>query len=115
MAIITKSSFSSAHWYTADGIAAHRQPKKSGEGDRPTDIRDARRLGLFPSVTSILGTMAKPQLDSWKLDQVAYAAAASPKQSEESEDYYAKRISDAAFPQADDAADPGSRLANPRS
>jgi hypothetical protein len=59
-------------------------PTADGSGERPTTIRDAKRLGLYPSVTSILGVLAKPGLEKWKLDQVALACLRTPKQAEES-------------------------------
>lgn len=62
----------SAHWYRADGQSCHTMPTKAGakNATRPTTIKDARLQGLFPSVTTILGILAKPQLDDWKQKQV---------------------------------------------
>ena len=48
----------------------HEVPRASGEGMRPTDVRDAKRLGLLPSVTNILGGLAKPGIDAWKRNQL---------------------------------------------
>ncbi len=45
------------HWYTKNGEAAHTQPtlsKTAKNPNRSTTIKDARKLGLLPSVTSIL-------------------------------------------------------------
>lgn len=110
MAVLTATKIPSAHWYTRDGRPAHRQPLASGDGERATTIADARRLHLLPSVTSILGIMAKPQLDEWKQTQVAMAALRNPKQEAESEDYWCKRVKAAAFESVEEAAELGSRI-----
>jgi hypothetical protein len=64
----------SGHWYDLSGKSCHTQPyadkKRAGES-RPTTIKDARKLGLLPSVTSILGVLDKPQLTDWKLEQLS--------------------------------------------
>lgn len=62
----------SAHWYRADGKSCHTMATKPGakNATRPTTIKDAKALLLFPSVTTILSILAKPQLDDWKQKQV---------------------------------------------
>lgn len=61
----------SSHWYTAKGDSCHEVPNKSKPGtSRSTTLTDARKLGLFPSVTTILALLDKPQLTDWKLEQV---------------------------------------------
>ena len=79
-------------------------------GFRPTTLRDAKRLRLFPSVTSILGIFAKPQLDKWKMRQVALASMCLDRTEGESDDYFADRIIEEAFAQVEQAADLGSRI-----
>lgn len=51
------------HWYTASGETAH------GSG-----IKVARAEGLLASVTTVMGTMAKPFIERWKREQVLLAA-----------------------------------------
>lgn len=67
----------SGHWYFPDGTPCHQVPyadkKRAGEL-RNTTLTDARKMGLYPSVSSILGVMAKPGLDNWKKEQVAWSA-----------------------------------------
>ena len=75
-----------------------------------TTIRDARRLGLYPSVTSILGVLAKPGLETWKLNQMALATQRVPRQESESEEYWCNRVRDAAFEQVEEAADLGTMI-----
>lgn len=63
----------SDHWYTQDGKPMHTIIGKNGK-ERPTTLRDARKLQLVPSVTSVMNVMAAPGLDRWKTYQVLDAA-----------------------------------------
>ena len=110
MAVLKKDQSQSTHWYKADGSPCHRLPRAGGDGLRPTTLRDAKRLRLFPSVTSILGIFAKPQLDKWKMRQVALASMCLDRTEGESDDYFADRIIEEAFAQVEQAADLGSRI-----
>ncbi len=111
MAILTTGTqFKTAHWYTREGAPAHTQPTASGDGDRTTTIRDAKKLGLLPSVTSILGILDKPQLTVWKIGQALQAADANPREPNESVEYWVKRVTDAAFQQVEEAAEMGTRI-----
>jgi hypothetical protein len=110
MAILSNNKAPSGHWYWPDGRPAHRLPRSGGDGERATTITDARRMGLYPSVTSILNVLAKPGLEKWKLDQVALATLRTPKQDGESEDYWCNRVRNVAFEQVDQAADLGTMI-----
>ncbi len=109
MAVLTAKTSESAHWYARDGQPCHAQAARDG-GERKTTIRDAKRLGLLPSVTSILGILAKPGLDTWKLKKVAEAALANPKQEQESADYWIARVIEASKAETVSASDLGSRI-----
>ena len=52
------------HYYKQCGEAAHFEAKDG----KPTTLREARRLNLFPSVTTVLNELPKPGLDLWKRD-----------------------------------------------
>jgi len=110
MAVLSKNKIKGGHWYAPDGAPWHRMLTADGSGERATTLRDARRLGLYPSVTSILGILAKPGLDTWKLNQVALATLRAPKGEEEGEDYWCNRIRNAAFEQVEQAADLGTMI-----
>ena len=47
-------SFESGHWYTRDGRPFYEVPRSDGSGMRPATLKDARLLGLYPGVTTIL-------------------------------------------------------------
>ena len=105
MAIITKSVMDSSHWYSLDGKPVHTQPTKDGDGQRATTLRDARKMMLLPSVTSIIGILDKPQLTRWKMREVAKAAIAIPgPQGEEPVERFADRAIEAASQQMLEAA-----------
>ena len=107
MAILQKTTkIESSHWYTLSGESCHQVPKKDGS-PRPTNLRDARKYGLFPSVTGILGIFAKPGLDRWKLKQVALASIEAQLKKGETEDSYSNRVIEDAFNQVTEAADFG--------
>ncbi len=87
----------SGHWYSADGSPAYTIKGKNGV-ERSTTLRDARKLGLLPSVSTITGMLPKPGLDAWKQRQVLLAALTSPAQAdgESHDDYIARIMADAA-------------------
>jgi len=96
----------SAHWYQRDGVACHTVPSLKGD-PRPTTLRDARKLGLLPSVTNILGVIAKPELTAWLQEQAVMAALTLPRIAGETEDAFAKRVVGDSQTTRDGAADFG--------
>lgn len=110
MAILTKPAGNSYHFYTREGQPKHQMPLADGSGMRPTHMGDAKKLGLYPSVSSILGILAKPGLEKWKQNQVALASLRITKKGDETEKYFVGRVIEEAFKQVDDAADLGSRI-----
>lgn len=97
------------HWYSRAGEPAYDQITKGG-GLRATDLRDARKLGLVPSVTTVLGVVAKPQLEKWKRDQVLMAALTIPRVDGEDEASLIRRINQDSEAQAKAAAEEGTRI-----
>ena len=96
----------SAHWYRRNGVPMHSVPSLKGE-PRPTTLRDARKLDLVPSVTNILGVIAKPELTAWLQEQAVLAALTLPRIEGESEDVFAKRVVTDSLTTRDGAADFG--------
>lgn len=83
----------SAHWYhPVTGYPCHWVPKAKGDGDRPTTIRDARRLGLLPSVTNILKVANKPALTQWQIEMAVLAVLTAPRHDQEPLDTFIKRV-----------------------
>ena len=79
------------HWYTEQGESAHVVIGKNGN-ERNTTVADARKMGLLPSVTSVLGIMDKPQLTAWKIEQAIMSSLTLPREEGEELEDYAKRI-----------------------
>jgi hypothetical protein len=99
----------STHWYARDGRAMHMV--RTAEGlERSTNLRDARKLGLLPSVTNVLGVIAKPELTAWKMEQVITAALTLPMGANEPLDAFAVRVAADAQARGSDAASFGTRF-----
>ncbi len=98
------------HWYTKQGEACYEVPRSKGDGMRPTTLADARKLGLVPSVTTILACAAKPGLEAWKAKQILEAALTLPRLPDETLDDYATRIIEDSKAQGRKAAERGTEL-----
>ena len=101
---------SASHWYFPDGTPLHEVPRADGKGSRPTSLRDARKLGLFPSVTNVLSILAKPGLDAWKQEQAILAALTLPRTEGEPLDDFARRVVTDMHSEVGRAADLGSAV-----
>ncbi len=66
-----------AHWYNSKGETAYEVKGANGKM-RPSTLRDARKLNLSPSVTTIIGVANKEGLHTWKLQQLLNACAEWP-------------------------------------
>lgn len=99
----------SEHWYSRNGAPAY-EVRGAGGFPRPTTLRDARKIGLVPSVTTVLSVIAKPQLVAWQVRQGILAALTLPRIDGETEDAYLARIKADGEQQAKDAADEGTRI-----
>jgi len=108
MVIVPRESAS--HWYFPDGTPLHEVARADGKGQRPTNLRDARKLGLFPSVTNVLGVIAKPGLEAWKQEQAILAALTLPREADEPLDAFAKRVITDMSGEVRSAADRGSAI-----
>lgn len=95
-----------AHWYRRDGEPLHCIPAANGEM-RATTVRDARKLGLLPSVTNVLGVINKPELVEWKMTQAVLAALTLPRASGEELGVFARRVVEDAQSQVKGAAEFG--------
>ncbi len=98
------------HWYDKQGAAVYEVPRAKGDGMRPTTLADARKLGLVPSVTTILSCAAKPGLEAWKAKQILEAALTLPRLQDETLDDYATRIIEDSKAQGRKAAERGTQL-----
>lgn len=97
------------HWYDANGKPKYTIVGANGK-ERNTTLRDARKLALRPSVTTIIGMAAKPGLENWKIDQALLAALTLPKDDSESLDDFMRRAKQDAKDQAIKAAERGTQI-----
>jgi len=100
----------STHWYTRDGAPMYTVPSKKDGSPRNTTLRDARELNLIPSVTTILNIAAKPGLTVWLQEQAILAALTLPRDEDELESTWLKRVVQDSKQQGKDAADRGTEI-----
>jgi hypothetical protein len=97
------------HWYDREGRPCYQQTTGKG-GVRATDLRDGRKLGLVPSVTTVLSVLAKPALETWKVNQGIMAALTLPRVEGEREADFLARVMTDSREQAKAAAEEGTRI-----
>lgn len=108
---------SASHWYKVDDkkvTAFHSVPyagKRGKDGEtRKTTLRDARKVGAFPSVTNVLSILHKEFLEAYKINQAILASLTLPRIDGESEDEFARRIVGDSKEHASSAARLGSSI-----
>ena len=107
-----------SHWYLVDdktGVKSfHSVPysgKRGQNGEtRKTTLRDARKVGAFPSVTNVLGILHKDFLEAYKINQAILASLTLPRIEGELDHDFAKRVVKDAKEHAASAARLGSRV-----
>jgi hypothetical protein len=109
MTTIIARSAESVHWYKQDGSPAYTVKAKDGS-DRPTTLRDARKMDLLPSVSTLLKIVAKPGLEVWKNEQMLLAALTLPRAQNESEKAFIARIVADSKETGKQAAERGTRV-----
>lgn len=98
------------HWYYPDGTPCHEVPNKSKPGEvRSTTLRDAKALGLFPSVTNFLSIISRPGLEIYKQNQILLSAATSP-YDQSNADAWAKQVLEDAQKHAKEASELGTAI-----
>jgi hypothetical protein len=106
--IIKQKNSESSHWYTKTGQSAYQVEGKTGL--RATTLRDARKLDLVPSVTTILGVAAKPALNTWLQTQVLLSALTLPRKPDEPEKDWLERVMSDSKVQGRQAAERGTAI-----
>ena len=81
----------SQHWYAKDGTPRYTVIGANGK-ERNATLRDARKEGLIPSVTTILKVAASPALNIWIQQQVLMAALTLTRLPEETDKQFIDRI-----------------------
>ena len=94
------------HWYSSTGTPEHFR----GPNGSSTTLREARKLNLCPSVTTVLDVLAKPGLEVWKRRQAVLAALTLPRMPDEPSEALLARIDADASRQAEEAATEGTAI-----
>jgi hypothetical protein len=89
----------STHWYDRDGTPRYSVIGANGQ-ERPATLRDARKFGWYPGVTSIIRCAASPGLERWKADQSILSALTLPRTGDEPHDVLMAKIRQDAEEQA---------------
>jgi len=109
--IVKEKVQESGHWYTPQGTSAYTTIGKTGE--RPTTLRDAKKLGLLPSVTTIIGVASKGEgLLRWMQEQAILAALTLPRLEGEEEGVWLSRVMKDSKATGREAAERGTAIHN---
>lgn len=108
-AAIKSFATEAGHWYDKDGNPCYEIIGANGK-QRPVTLRDARKLGLFPSVTGIIKCAAAPGLEHWKRQQILLASMTLPRVEGESLDDFARRVQQDSERQGKEARERGTRI-----
>ena len=109
--LIKDSQSESGHWYDELGNPAYEIIGANGK-QRATTLRDAKKLGLLPSVTTVIGAVAKPGLNRWLQEQAILAALTLPRLDGEKESDWLSRVLNDSKAQGKDAASRGTAIHN---
>lgn len=104
-----KHTSEAGHWYDQEGLPMYTIIGANGK-ERNTTLRDAKVLGLVPSVTTILGLVAKPSLENWKIDQALKSAVTLSRNEGESLDEFTYRCKQDSKEIGRSAAEAGTKI-----
>jgi len=104
-----KKTAESGHWYTQEGDPMYTIIGANGK-ERNTTLRDAKKDNLVPSVTTVLGMIAKPSLENWKINQALNSALTLEKEPSESIGEFAYRCKQDSKRIGQEAAKKGTKI-----
>ena len=103
-------SSEAGHWYDPrTGEPRYTYKNAKGE-EKNTTLREARKFGWVPSVTGIMDGAMRWNLVNWMVDQGILAALTMPRNENEPEEEYIKRIKADSKEQAKKAAERGKTI-----
>lgn len=97
-----------SHWYSKDGTPMFEVPSADGKRTVKTNITHARKLDLYPSVTTVMKVLDKPDIDTWRVERAIKASIASKRQHGERIKQFIERILDRAQSKSTNAVEFGS-------
>ena len=99
----------SHRWYYPNGSPAYEVPGAKGQPVTP-DLRHAKKLGLLPSVTSIIKMLAAPGLERWKREQAILAALTLTRLPDESDRDFLRRVDEDSQAHGKERAEEGKEI-----
>jgi hypothetical protein len=99
----------SQHFYWRNGMPCY-DIKGANGSMRAVNLKDARKMGLVPGVSSILQMEAKPQLTNWLVEQALMSALTLPRLTNETDDDFIHRAREDSKEQARKAAARGTAI-----
>lgn len=100
----------SGHWYDGKTGEARYTIIGANGKERATTLRDARKFGYVPSVTTVSKIMDKPALGTWLQKQVLMAALTLTRTTEETDEQWIDRIMEDSKAQGKAAAERGTAV-----
>lgn len=104
-----KFTSESGHWYDQDGEPKYTIIGANGK-ERNTTLRDAKKEGFVPSVTTIIAMIAKPSLENWKIDQALKSALTLERYEDESLQSFTYRCKEDSKKIGKKAAEEGTKI-----
>lgn len=81
-----------SRWYNSQGEVVNSVDNAKGNGSVKPTLTHAKKLGLVPSVTSVLSLIKNEGLDKWKSEQLILACMTLPQKQGENTDDYVNRV-----------------------
>ena len=107
--IVKDNNAESGHWYETNGKPAYRIIGANGV-ERNTTLRDAKKLNLVPSVTTIIQQIDRPGLTRWKNEQLLLSALTLPRGFQELESDWLTRVMQDSRETSKQAAERGTNI-----
>lgn len=99
----------SGHWYDRNGQPCYEVRAANGQM-RPATLRDARKFGWVPGVSSICQMEHKPALVRWQIEQALMSALTLPRLEGEDDGAFLARAREDSQQQAKKAAERGTAI-----
>lgn len=106
-----KIASEAGHWYLPDGTPFYTVPNASKPGEtRPATLRDSRKVGAVPSVTTITRSAASAGLTRYLQEQIFLATSTQPRANGESDEDYKRHCFEWAAEHSAKARDKGTEI-----
>ena len=100
----------SSHYYWPDGRPAFEVNSADGKKKVKTTIVQAKKLGLYPSVTTVMKVIDKPEIDTWRVERAIKASISSRREAGERIKTFIERIVEKAQSRSTKAVNFGSDI-----